>query len=165
MPPAAVLRLGLACAAGGIVLFLVRVALAMPSSTALAVGAVTAVVLFAVLVLLAVTTRGLRSSTHDAESLHVQTSSDGAMLAATQALEALGAKKIRRDGNTVKGVCPASGKSFGERVQVVVDTRGADTSLDIVVESWPRWRFTLLDYGKNAENVRTVVRELRRRLG
>ena len=86
--------------------------------------------------------------------VHLQIKLAEAFRLSEEALIVIGGSVSIRDpaGGRLEGIVPFTFKSWGESIQVEV--LGVDGDLDVHVKSASRMSTTLIDWGKNADNVK-----------
>ncbi|MGZ3721400.1 MAG: hypothetical protein ACXVA9_00635 [Bdellovibrionales bacterium] len=80
---------------------------------------------------------------------------------ATQAVKDFGGKIKESDpkSGSISARVPASWKSFGEILTIQV-TNAGDSKYEVQISSRPRFRATIIDYGKSRENIENVANRL-----
>lgn len=71
-------------------------------------------------------------------------------------LAALGVKSFARDATEVRGLFPATGRSWGERVVLRVEPLGATRS-KVQISTRSRYSTQLFDWGKSNQDIATVA--------
>lgn len=101
------------------------------------------------------------TTTSSAEAtIHVPLDPTTAMSRCAGALAELsGASSVTRDGDKAWTTTGMSAASFGERVECVFAADSSGTTIHVLSNSIRKW--TLLDYGKNRQNVNAVVAALK----
>lgn len=74
---------------------------------------------------------------------------------AREALAEMGGRNITEAGNTLRATLPVTWRSFGEVVVIQV-TENDECSSQVLLQSRPRVRTTVFDYGKNQANINAL---------
>jgi hypothetical protein len=101
------------------------------------------------------------------QSLRIETLASSMPLVfdkSVEALEQFGAqiKSQNESEGTIVARARASWKSFGELISIHIRQIG-DANFEVIIESRPRFRGTIIDYGKGRENVEALAALLTKR--
>lgn len=100
---------------------------------------------------------------HQVETLRLAGQFDGAFEACKAALNAVPKCKITSEDKQLGIITAQTGttwKSFGETIMFTVSDSGDGANCNVTLSSKPAVRTTLVDYGKNMQNVRAIVAAL-----
>ena len=80
-------------------------------------------------------------------SVSIASSLDTTLQIIQQSLASIGARDIATHDSTVVATTPMTGRTFGQRVEVVVHAGSDNASCEAICRSWPKVDYTTRDWG------------------